>query len=72
MNKTILFAAMLTTTWPNGTVQRTPCVDDYSCDLAAKFDTDRGALTTKITRNLTPTQAGFPEGWDCIPGYNCK
>lgn len=64
-------AALLTTQWPNGTVQRTPCVDNYSCDLAARFDLDRGALQAGVIPDLTPHEAGFPDGWDCIQSYNC-
>lgn len=65
-----LIAALLTTTWPGGRVAWSACVDAASCRVAAGFDLARGATKTVVRDGLTPAQAGFPPGWDCIEGEN--
>lgn len=70
MNR-FLFAALLITTWPDGTIQKSPAIDEKICQIAASYDLSRGAKSAYCVPNLDPIAAGFKPGWDCIKSFNC-
>lgn len=72
MRPLILTSALLLTQWPSGTLQRSPALDLESCQLAASLDLRRGAKSAQCISGLSPREAGFAPGWDCIEGYNCN
>ena len=67
----ILISALLITTWPDGTIQRTATVDKEICRIAANYDLAHGAIDARCITNLDPLSAGFKPGWHCIQNYNC-
>jgi hypothetical protein len=71
MKPIIVLAALLTTTWPNGYVQRSPALDIESCIAARDFDLKHGALRAVCEPTTTHSAAGFKPGWNCING-RCK
>lgn len=79
-----IFAALLTTTWPDGRIITFPATTLDSCQEAARewvagrslplyFRDHKLGPPSSATCTLTdPASAGFPQGWDCIQGFNCE
>ena len=77
----ITFAAILTASWPDGTVTHDPvttmpvCLEATASYVAGRANYPGKENQRAITATCVPSDplsAGFKPGWDTIRGYNNK